>query len=70
MTRPVGVPILTYHALSGSRTPGFRRWTLLADRFEAHLDYLKITATGLSRSRNWPAGALTAGPIPVPGSSC
>jgi hypothetical protein len=41
MTRPVSVPILMYHALSGFRTPGFRRWTLSADRFEAHLDYLK-----------------------------
>lgn len=41
MTRPVRVPILMYHALSGSRTPGFRRWTLSADRFEVHLDYLK-----------------------------
>jgi hypothetical protein len=32
---------LDVHVLSGSRTPGFRRWTLSADRFEVHLDYLK-----------------------------
>jgi peptidoglycan/xylan/chitin deacetylase (PgdA/CDA1 family) len=62
VTRPVGVPILMYHALSGSRTPGFRRWTLSADRFEAHLDYLKnngyrsVTVAELAswRTHGWP----------------
>ncbi len=37
---PAGVPILMYHALSAARTLAFQRWTLSADRFEAHLDYL------------------------------
>ena len=34
------VPILMYHALSAACTAAFRRWTLAADRFEAHLAYL------------------------------
>jgi peptidoglycan/xylan/chitin deacetylase (PgdA/CDA1 family) len=34
------VPVLMYHALSAARTPGFQRWTLAADRFRAHLEYL------------------------------
>lgn len=57
------VPMLMYHALSGPHTPGFRRWTLPADRFEAHLAYLSehgyrsVTVAELAgwRRHGWPA---------------
>jgi peptidoglycan/xylan/chitin deacetylase (PgdA/CDA1 family) len=52
-----------YHALSAARTPGFRRWTLSADRFEAHLSYLvgngyrSVTVAEMAgwRRKRWPA---------------
>jgi peptidoglycan/xylan/chitin deacetylase (PgdA/CDA1 family) len=64
------VPMLMYHALSGPHTPGFRRWTLSADRFEAHLAYLSehgyrsVSVAELAgwRGHGWPAtgGRLVA----------
>jgi peptidoglycan/xylan/chitin deacetylase (PgdA/CDA1 family) len=54
------VPILMYHALSSALTRSFRQWTLPAQRFEAHLDYL--AGQGY---RPFTVAGLVGGPGPV-----
>lgn len=59
-----GVPILTYHALTPTRTSGFDRWTLSPEQFEAHLGYLSqegyVAITVAELAKRLRHGALTS----------
>ena len=61
------IPILSYHSISESSAAGFRRYTLSADRFREHLEYLRDRGYGsLTISE---AAARLDGKTPRPGQS-
>jgi peptidoglycan/xylan/chitin deacetylase (PgdA/CDA1 family) len=63
------VPILTYHSISTSTNPRFKRWAVSAEMFDQHLSYLSrhqytsITVTDLLKARTHSDAKLPERPV-------